>query len=84
MSMLSGDHFIADDIFPADVAIVFGMSAWQRPCERAVELYRGGFARTLLFTGGFNQKAGVVEAEAMAKRARAKGVPAPTIALGRR
>jgi uncharacterized SAM-binding protein YcdF (DUF218 family) len=79
--MSPGDPFIADEIFPADIAIVFGMSAWQRPCARAVELYHAGLARRLLFTGGFNRKAGTIEAEAMADGATASGVPAGAILI---
>jgi uncharacterized SAM-binding protein YcdF (DUF218 family) len=70
------ERFIADDIFPADVAIAFGMTAWQRPLARALELYRAGLARRLVFTGGFNPKIGACEADEMAREARALGVPA--------
>lgn len=70
------DRFVADDIFPADVAIAFGMTAWHRPVARAVELYQAGLARKLVFTGGFNAKIGAVEAEEMARQAGALGIPA--------
>jgi len=81
MTVAKGDPFVADEIFPADVAIVFGMTGWQRPCARATDLYRAGFARKLLFTGGYNATAGVVEAGAMAECAQAKGVPVQNILI---
>jgi len=70
------DYFVPDDIFPADIAIVFGITAWQRACARAVEIYRDGMARKLLFTGGFNRTIEAVEAVEMARGAEAAGVPA--------
>jgi uncharacterized SAM-binding protein YcdF (DUF218 family) len=75
-----GDRlFVPDRIFPADIAIVFGITTWKRPVERALELYRAGLARRLLFTGGFNPKAGAVEAAEMAREAEAGGVPRSAI-----
>jgi uncharacterized SAM-binding protein YcdF (DUF218 family) len=71
--------FVGDRLMPADVAIVFGMSAWRRPVARAVELYRDGLTRRLLFTGGFNARIGAVEALEMAKEALACGIPAADI-----
>ncbi len=72
---LKEDYFAADDIFAADVAIVFGVTAWQRACARSVEIYRAGLARKLVFTGGFNAALGAVEATEMAACARSAGVP---------
>jgi uncharacterized SAM-binding protein YcdF (DUF218 family) len=69
------EHFVPDDIFPADLAIVFGISAWQRPVARAVKLYRDGLARKLVFTGGFNKTVQAFEAVEMARAAAAAGVP---------
>lgn len=68
-------YFVPDDIFPADLAIVFGMTAWKRPCARAVSLYRDGFARKLLFTGGFNRIIHAREGVEMARQAISDGVP---------
>jgi uncharacterized SAM-binding protein YcdF (DUF218 family) len=73
------DPFIPDDIFPADIAIVFGITAWRRPSERAIELYRDGLTRRLLFTGGFNNAIQACEAEEMARAAVAAGVPEESI-----
>jgi len=79
-SAVSADaYFIPDDIFPADIAIVFGITAWQRASARAVEIYRDGSARKLLFTGGFNRAIGAIEAAEMARGAEAAGVPADDI-----
>ena len=66
--------FLPDRLFAADVAIVFGMNDWQRPCRYAVDLYRRGLARKLLFTGGYNPKIAKVEAVQMATLARVLGV----------
>lgn len=71
--------FIRDDIFAADLAIVFGMSAWRRPLGRALELYRDGLAKKLVFTGGFNRRLQAVEAAEMARAAIAGGVPASDV-----
>jgi uncharacterized SAM-binding protein YcdF (DUF218 family) len=73
------DRFIRDEIFPADVVIAFGMTAWHRPAARAVELYQAGLVPKLVFTGGFNPKIGALEAEEMAGRARSLGIPAADI-----
>jgi uncharacterized SAM-binding protein YcdF (DUF218 family) len=73
------DFFIPDNIFPADLAIVFGMTAWHRPVECAVNLYRAGTVRRLLFTGGFNRRIGAVEASEMAREALRSGVLADAI-----
>jgi uncharacterized SAM-binding protein YcdF (DUF218 family) len=81
MPTLIDDYFVSDDIFPADLAIVFGMTTWRRPCARAVELYRDGMARKLLFTGGFNRTIQAVEAEEMARGADAAGVPQSDIII---
>lgn len=67
--------FLEDNLIEADVAIVFGMNDWQRPAERAIELYRSGKARFLLFTGGFNSNLGECEAVAMSDFARKAGLP---------
>jgi uncharacterized SAM-binding protein YcdF (DUF218 family) len=73
------DFFVPDRIFAADFAIVFGMTSWHRPTERAVELYKTGTARRLLFTGGFNRRIGAVEASEMAREALQSGIPAAAI-----
>jgi uncharacterized SAM-binding protein YcdF (DUF218 family) len=67
--------FIPDELFPADLAIVFGMTAWQRPLERSLRLYRKGMVKKLLFSGGFNHRIRAIEALEMAKAAQDFGVP---------
>lgn len=71
--------FVADDLFQADIAIVFGITTWRRPVEKAVALYRTGLARRLLFTGGFNPRIDAIEATAMADEALRMAVPAADI-----
>src|SRR5665213_222197 len=61
------DVFVPDCVFPAEIAIVFGMTTWRRPVARAVQLYQAGLAKRLLFTGGFNARIGAVEASEMAR-----------------
>ncbi len=73
--------FVPDRFLDADVAIVLGMSDWRRPVMRAVELYREGKAKRLLFTGGYNSKIDATEAIRMAALARALDVPAANIAV---
>ena len=67
--------FLEDNMIEADVAIVFGMNEWQRPVERAIDLYQSSKARFLLFTGGFNHNFGACEAVAMSDFARKAGLP---------
>ena len=81
---LSEYVFLPDEIFPADLAIVFGMSAWRRPLERALQLYHGGAVKRLLFTGGYNRRIEVVEASEMARAAIAGGVQACDILVEQR
>lgn len=78
---ISRCFFPPDRRIPADVAIVFGMNMPQRPVDRAVELFHAGTIRRLLFTGGYNQRLGAVEAHEMARLARESGVPAEAILI---
>lgn len=71
--------FPPDELFAADLGLVLGMSDWRRPLARAVELYRAGTVKSLLFTGGFNARVGGIEAVEMANGARASGVAQPDI-----
>jgi uncharacterized SAM-binding protein YcdF (DUF218 family) len=75
------DLFVPDKIFAADLAIVFGMTSWQRPLARGTELYRGGMAQKLLFTGGFNRRIHAVEATEMARAAIAAGIRSSDILI---
>lgn len=78
---ISRCFFPPDHRTPADVAIVFGMNMPRRPVDRAVELFRAGTVRRLLFTGGYNERLGAVEAHEMARLAQQAGVPAAAILI---
>lgn len=67
--------FIPDNEIKADVTLVLGMTLWQRPLERALELYHKGLAGRMIFTGGYNERIDMPEAEAMAEHIRHLGVP---------
>lgn len=75
------DPLPADQLLQADVALVFGMNAPLRPAAHAIDLWQRGFARRLLFTGGFNTRLGAIEAEVMADAARQAGVPDDAILI---
>lgn len=74
---------------PADCIVVLGARALadgtpgpslRGRCERALELYREGWAPVILFTGGRGE-AGTVEGEVGAAWARARGVPAAALVV---
>jgi uncharacterized SAM-binding protein YcdF (DUF218 family) len=67
--------FVDDQLIFADAAIVFGITSWQLPVARAVELYRIGMAKKLIFTGGYNARIQQVEAAQMASAVIAAGIP---------
>jgi uncharacterized SAM-binding protein YcdF (DUF218 family) len=73
--------FGPDALPPAELAIVFGMTRWRGPLERAIQLYSAGLAPKLLFTGGYNARLGANEAVEMAKAAADHGVPQSDIIL---
>lgn len=79
VALLSRCFFPPERQARADVAIVFGMSAPERPVARAVEIFRAGLADSLLFTGGHNPRLGQAEALEMARLAREQGVPREAI-----
>jgi uncharacterized SAM-binding protein YcdF (DUF218 family) len=58
--------FLPDQPLKAAATIVLGQTLWQRPLQRAIELYEADLSDTLIFTGGFNAKLGGVEATEMA------------------
>lgn len=67
--------FPPDQLVQADVALVFGMNEPLRPAAHAIDLWQRGFARRLVFSGGFNRRLGAIEAEVMADAARQAGLP---------
>lgn len=76
-----------DETQPADVAIVLGAAAWRnRPspvfAERinhAIELYRLGYVRQLIFTGGYGRNPQVADSEIAREYALQRGVLASAI-----
>ncbi len=72
-----------DETRPADAAVVLGAAAWhQKPSpvleerlNHAVELYRSGIVKKLIFTGGFGERAVMAESEVARDFAAAHGVP---------
>lgn len=67
--------FQLDNPVEADYTVVLGMSLWARPVDVACALYDRGIAGKLIFTGGYNHRIGGTEAEAMAVKALAAGIP---------
>lgn len=79
VDMLSRCFFPPERRIAADVAIVFGMNAPERPVAHAVAAFNAGLARRLLFTGGYNRRLGCAEGPEMARQAIANGVPAEAV-----
>lgn len=81
-----------DERGPADVIIVLGAAqydgqpspVYRARLDHAVMLYRQGYARQMLFTGGKRRGDRFTEAEAGRAYARAQGVPDAAILLERR
>ncbi|MCI0396285.1 MAG: YdcF family protein [Chloroflexi bacterium] len=73
----------------ADAAIVLGAAAYgNRPSpvlreriNHAIELYRGGYVDTIIFTGGRGRTSRWSEAEVAARYALAQGIPQEAILL---
>lgn len=60
--------FVPDQILRADATLVLGMTLWERPLHKAIEVYQSGHAGLLVFCGGQNPKLGASEALAMKNR----------------
>jgi uncharacterized SAM-binding protein YcdF (DUF218 family) len=60
--------FVQDSVKNADATIVLGMTLWQRPFTKALELHAAGVAGVLVFSGGMNLKLGKIEAVEMANQ----------------
>ncbi len=58
--------FVQDSVKKADATLVLGMTLWQRPFTKALELHAAGVAGRLIFSGGMNRKLGKIEAIEMA------------------
>ncbi len=66
--------FVKDKLKKADLIIVPGSSQRHLP-QKAVRLYKKGFAPKILFTGGFNQKIKKNECDFGKEIALKKGIP---------
>ncbi len=67
--------FLDDTDLKGDIAFVFGTwNAWKGSVEKAVGLYKNASVPKMIFSGGINEKSGVVEGEAMAEEAIKLGV----------
>jgi uncharacterized SAM-binding protein YcdF (DUF218 family) len=75
MDALTQFIFVPDDILKADATIVLGMSLWERPLARAIDLYRQGLAGRLVLCGGYNPKINAIEALKMYREAISIGIP---------
>jgi len=73
---LSDLLFLPDREINADATLILGMTLWQRPLRRALELYRTGAAGRLIFSGGYNAKIGRPEAVVMSEEALRCGIKA--------
>lgn len=73
--------FVPDNPIKADATIVLGQTLWQRPFQKALELYRAGLSGKLVFTGGYNAKVGSYEALEMKKAWTQLGFPPEDVLL---
>ena len=78
-----------DETRPADAAVVLGAAAWDRKpspvleerLNHALQLYKTGKVRKLIFTGGFGDKAAMAESEVARDYALAHGIPKKDILI---
>lgn len=75
MDVLTQFIFVPDDVLKADATIVLGMSLWERPLARAIDLYRQELAGRLILCGGYNLKIDAIEALKMYRKAKSIGIP---------
>ncbi len=77
--------FLDDADTKGDIAFVFGTwNAWKESVEKSVELYKSGSVPKIIFSGGMNKKAGVIEGEAVAEEAIKLGVTREDILIENR
>ncbi|WP_045737774.1 YdcF family protein [Xanthomonas sp. MUS 060] len=78
-----------DQAAPADAIIVLGAAAYdakpspvfEERIRHALELYRLGYAPTLIFTGGFGNGARFAEAQVARRYALRQGIPADAVLI---
>lgn len=75
---ISNFIFVQDPLVKADLIIVPGSSHKQLPLK-AVQLFKKGFAKNILFLGGINEKLNKNESEWGSEIARDKNVPEKNI-----
>jgi uncharacterized SAM-binding protein YcdF (DUF218 family) len=66
--------FLSDEPEPCDLILVFGGKRKER-ADKAVELFKAGYAPRLLFSGGDKLESGMTEAAMLKEAAAALGVP---------
>lgn len=66
--------FVKDHVLKADATIVLGNTLWQRPLQRAIQIYNLGMSGKLVLCGGFNPKLADYEALAMQRQCLALGL----------
>jgi uncharacterized SAM-binding protein YcdF (DUF218 family) len=72
---------IAGDCSAADAIVAVSGGDTNARTDKAIELYKDGWASLLIFSGAAQDKSGPSNAEAMAARAIAQGVPAGVIEI---
>jgi uncharacterized SAM-binding protein YcdF (DUF218 family) len=80
------EYIFIDDKDPqGSIALVFGTwNARKYSVEKAVELYKKGNVPKLVFSGGYNEKAGGAEGEILTEDAIRLGIPSKDILIENR
>ncbi len=67
--------FVPDRVLEADATIVLGMTLWERPLQKAIELHQSKQAGVLVFSGGYNPRIDGCEALKMRDEWIRQGYP---------
>ncbi len=89
MAWYISDFAGRDETRKADAAVVLGAAAWDRKpspvlekrLDHALELYKTGHVRKLIFTGGYGEKAPMAESQVARDYAVARGIPVRDILI---
>lgn len=65
----------------ADIALVFGTKSWKFALNKALQLYKNGKIKKIVFSGGINHHSGINEAQTMTENAIKHGVKPEDIIL---
>lgn len=76
--------FVPDSVGRSDATIVLGMTLWQRPLEKALELFDLNLSGTLIFSGGPNSKLARAESLHMYEHWLALSKPAENVLVDQR